>query len=249
MRVLIVEDYEPLRTSVAQALREEGYSVDESANGEEAVSLATGTSYDVVVLDVMLPGLDGWHVLERLRKAEVASQVLMLTARDAVADRVRGLDLGADDYLVKPCAIEELLARVRALVRRHYQKKTPILRVGYLELDMQSHAVRSDGHPVELTAREYTLLEYLALRVGEVVTRTQIWEHIYDDRSSAASNVVDVYIGYLRKKIERAGLPRLLHTRRGEGYVLACDAKGAEAKTSDVRAADGKDSDTNDLDS
>ena len=210
-----------MRNSIAAALRGEGYALDECSDGAQALKLVTTTNYDVIVLDVGLPGLDGWGVLARLRESGVTSQVLMLTAADAVSDRVRGLDLGADDYVSKPCTLAELAARVRALVRRNYQQKTPILRVGYVEIDMATHSVHSDGQAVDLTAREYALLEYLVLRKGELVTRAQIAEHIYDDRSATASNVVDVYVGYLRKKLERPGKPRLLHTRRGEGYVMS----------------------------
>ncbi len=220
MRVLFVEDYGPLRTSVSQGLREAGFAVDVSADGEEGLWYAESNDYDAIVLDVMLPKLDGLAILSRLRQAGRTTPVLLLTARDTVADRVRGLDLGADDYLVKPFAFEELIARVRALVRRRYDAKDPVLRVGDLEIDTTKKAVRRAGEPIELTAREYGLLEFLTLRAGEVVSRTDIWEHLYEFDASAESNVVDVYIGYLRKKLERPGLPRLIHTRRGQGYTL-----------------------------
>jgi DNA-binding response OmpR family regulator len=225
MRILVVEDYAPLRKAVSKALREEGYSVDEAEGGGEALLSAGSDDYDVVLLDLMLPGMDGLEVLRRLRAGGARCQVLILTARDAVDDRVRGLDLGADDYLVKPFAMEELLARVRALVRRMYARKSPTLRVGHVELDTLRREVQVAGEAVRLTAREYALLEYLAMRSGEVVSRTEIWQHVYDEESSTSSNVVDVYVGYLRKKLERPELPRLLHTRRGEGYVL--EAPGA----------------------
>ena len=220
MRLLVVEDYAPLRRSIVQALREEHYSVDEAERGDDGLALAHANDYDVILLDLMLPGVDGFAFLRDLRAAGRPSHVLILTARDAVDDRVKGLDLGGDDYLVKPFAIEELLARVRALLRREYAQKSPVLRIGHLEIETASHRVAVDGEPVELTAREYALLAYLARRVGQVVSRLEIWEHVYDERSKTTSNVVDVYIGYLRKKIERPGRPKLLQTRRGEGYML-----------------------------
>lgn len=220
MRILVVEDYSPVRNAVVQSLREDGHSVDEAADGNQGLAAAAHTPYDVLVLDLMLPGTNGLEVLRRLRAQGVESQVLILTARDAVEDRVKGLDLGADDFLTKPFAMEELRARVRALLRRAYGKKRPVLTIGHLELDLASRRARVDGEAIELTAREYALLEYLALRAGEVVTRTDIWTHLYDETSDSTSNVVDVYIGYLRKKIERPDRPRLLVTRRGEGYVL-----------------------------
>ena len=220
MRVLLVEDYAPLRESVAQALKEAGFAVDASADGEEGLWYAQSGDYDVVVLDIVLPKLDGLSILKRLREAGHPAPVLLLTAKDTVADRVAGLDLGADDYLIKPFALEELLARVRALLRRKYDTADPIIRVQDLELNTVSRIVHRAGERIDLTAREYALLEFLAHRAGEVVTRSEIWEHVYDFRSTVESNVVDVYIGYLRKKIERPGSPPLIHTRRGQGYVL-----------------------------
>jgi DNA-binding response OmpR family regulator len=220
VRVLVIEDYPPTRKAVVKALREEGYVVDEAAEGTEGLKLAEAGGHDIIVLDLMLPGLDGLELLRRLRNGGHATHVLVLTARHSVPDRIRGLDLGADDYLVKPFAIEELLARVRALVRREYRSKAPSIRVGHMEINTSNHQVLVDGVPVELTAREYTLLEYLALRAGQIVSRTDILEHLYGG-ASAASNVVDVYVGYLRRKIETPGRPRLIHTRRGEGYFLA----------------------------
>jgi len=223
MRILVVEDYTPVRASVVKALQEEGYSVDQAITGDEGLLCASGADYDVIVLDVMLPGIDGLELLRRLRRAGNASHVLILTARDKIEDKIDGLDLGADDYLVKPFAMSELVARVRALVRRGYGRKQPVIRVGYLEINTNDHGVRASGERVDLTAREYALLEYLAFRAGQVVSRTEIWEHLYDDHSSATSNVVDVYVGYLRRKIEGQDRPRLLHTRRGEGYCLSAE--------------------------
>jgi DNA-binding response OmpR family regulator len=220
MRVLLVEDYAPVRESVAQALEEAGFAVDAAADGEEGLWHAQSGDYDAIVLDIVLPKVDGLSILKQLRRMGVRTPVLLLTARDTVADRVSGLDLGADDYLVKPFALEELLARVRALLRRKYDTTDPIIRIQDLEVNTASRVVRRAGERIELTAREYALLEFLAHRPGEIVSRSEIWEHVYDFRSTVESNVVDVYIGYLRKKIERPGLPRLIHTRRGQGYVL-----------------------------
>jgi DNA-binding response OmpR family regulator len=220
MRILLVEDYAPLRESVTQALEEAGFAVDASADGEVGLWHARSGEYDAILLDIVLPKLDGLSILRQLRQSGSRTPVLLLTAKDTVADRVTGLDLGADDYLVKPFALEELLARVRALLRRKYDAADPIIHIQDLELNTVSRVVRRAGERIDLTAREYALLEFLAHRAGEIVSRTEIWEHVYDFRSTVASNVVDVYIGYLRKKIERPGRPRLIHTRRGQGYVL-----------------------------
>ena len=220
MWVLVVEDYAPIRKAVAKSLREAGFAVDETGDGEEGLWYATSNDYDVVVLDLMLPGVDGLAILQRLRAEGLVTHVLILTARDTVQDRVRGLDLGADDYLVKPFAMEELLARVRALARRAYCAKNPVIAVSDLRIDTTTKQVWRGSDEVTLTAREYAVLEYLALRAGEVVTRTDIWEHVYEFTADADSNVVDVYIGYLRKKLESADLPPLIHTIRGSGYSL-----------------------------
>jgi DNA-binding response OmpR family regulator len=223
VRALVVEDYAPVREAVVEGLGENGFAVDAAADGEEGLWLAESNPYDVVVLDLMLPKLDGMRVLEKLRAKGNAVPVLVLTAKDAVEDRVAGLDRGADDYLVKPFAFAELLARVRALVRRRYATTDPTITVDDVEIDTTKRVVRRAGETVTLSAREYALLEYLAMRVGQVVTRTEIWEHVYDFRSDAQSNVVDVYIGYLRKKLERDGAAKLIHTRRGHGYVFGVE--------------------------
>src|SRR2546421_7678111 len=220
MRILVVEDYEPLARSVSQGLREAGYAVDLSGDGEEGPWYAESTPYDAIVLDVMLPKLDGLAVLRRLRDRKNAAAVLILTARDRVSDRVTGLDAGADDYLVKPFAFTELLARLRAVIRRRYQVQEAVVRIADLELDTSARVVRRGGAPVVLSAREYALLEYLALRRGQVVTRAEIWEHVYDFASDPTSNVVDVYIGYLRRKIDQDRPLKLIQTRRGQGYLL-----------------------------
>jgi two-component system OmpR family response regulator len=220
MRVLVVEDYPPIQNAVARSLREAGFAVDTAANGEEGLWFASNNDYDVIVLDLMLPAVDGLTILHRLRGQGRSTHVLVLTARDTVQDRVRGLDAGADDYLVKPFAMEELLARVRALARRAYCAKNPTVAVGDLLINTSRQEVSRGGEAVTLTSREFALLEYLAMRAGEVVSRADIWEHVYEFNDEADSNVVDVYIGYLRKKIERPGQPALIHTVRGVGYSL-----------------------------
>jgi DNA-binding response OmpR family regulator len=220
MRVLVVEDYQPLRETLAQGLREEGFAVDVTGDGDEGLWYAQGNDYDVIVLDLLLPGTDGLTLLRRLREAGRATHVLIITAKGETEDKIRGLNLGADDYLAKPFALGELIARVRALARRRYGTKDPVIRVADLEIDTVHRTVERGGERIELTPREYALLTFLALHAGEVVTRTMVWEHIYEFASTARSNVVDVYIGHLRRKIERPGLPPLLHTRRGHGYVL-----------------------------
>jgi DNA-binding response OmpR family regulator len=220
MRVLIVEDYAPLARAIGTGLAEAGYAVDVVADGQAGLDYAQAAPYDAIVLDLMLPKLDGLSVLERLRRARHPAAVLILTARDGVPDRVKGLDLGADDYLVKPFAFEELLARLRALVRRRYEGRGPVVEVGDLEIDTVARAVRRRGRAVELSAREYALLEYLARRSGHVVTRAEIWDHVYDFAGDPSSNVVDVYIGYLRRKIDQDEDVKLIHTHRGQGYRL-----------------------------
>lgn len=220
MRVLVVEDYPPLREAVAKGLREAGFAVDGTGDGEEGLWFATNHDYDVIVLDLMLPGVDGLSILQRLRSELRRARVLILTARDAVDDRVKGLDLGADDYMVKPFAFAELLARVRVLARRAYAVVAPTIRAGDLRIEGPARRVFRGDEEVSLTPREYALLEYLAVRAGEVVSRTDIWEHVYEFTSEADSNVVDVYIGYLRRKLERPGRPPLIQTVRGHGYSL-----------------------------
>ncbi|MCA9256214.1 MAG: response regulator transcription factor [Phycisphaerales bacterium] len=220
MRILVVEDYGPLRESLRQGIQEAGFAVDVSAEGEEGLWYAQSNDYDAIVLDIMLPGMDGVTIVRRLRAAGSHTPILLLTARDTVEDRVLGLDSGADDYLTKPFAFDELLARLRVMTRRKYDKPAPVLRIEDLELDTARRTVRRAGRDIELTAREYALLEFLMHRAGDVVSRADIWEHLYEFNSTADSNVVDVYIGYLRKKLEAPALPRLIHTRRGQGYRL-----------------------------
>jgi DNA-binding response OmpR family regulator len=220
VRVLFVEDSERLQRSVTTGLRHSGYAVDVAGNGPEGLWYAQSNDYDVIVLDVMLPGMDGLSVLRRLRDGGRNTHVLLLTAKDTVEDRVRGLRAGADDYLIKPFALDELLARVDALSRRKHGVKNPRVRIGDLEINTAARTVCRDSQPIELTPREYGLLEYLAVRKGQVVSRAEIEEHLYDDRAEPMSNVVDCAIYALRRKIDEPGKPPLIQTRRGMGYIL-----------------------------
>jgi DNA-binding response OmpR family regulator len=218
-RILFVEDSQILLRTVRRALRHAGFAVDIAADGEEGLAAAELNNYDVLVLDIMLPKLDGLALLRRLRAAGNTTHVLLLTARDTVADRVEGLRQGADDYLVKPFALAELLERVRVLCRRAYGNKSGTLRIGSLELDFSARRLLRDGTEVELTAREWRLLEYLALRRGEVVPRSEIEAHIYDELVEPMSNVVDTAVYNLRRKIGA----NFIRTRRGLGYVLEAE--------------------------
>ncbi len=220
MRLLVIEDYRPLQQSLVKGLREAGFAVDTTGDGQEGLWYALSNDYDVIILDLMLPGIDGLEILKELRSKGRQSHVLILTAKDTLQDRITGLDQGGDDYLVKPFEFRELLARVRALVRRSYRKKNPQIEIKDLRIDLTTQRVWRGRKELDITPREYALLEYLAMRAGEPVSRTDIWEHVYEFKSAASSNVVDVYIGYLRKKIERPGKPLLIHTIRGRGYLL-----------------------------
>jgi two-component system OmpR family response regulator len=215
MRLLLVEDELRLLMSLAKALREEGYAVDIASTGEDGLFKAHTYSYDCIVLDVMLPLLDGWQLLERLCK-EKQTPVLMLTARDAGPDRVRGLDLGADDYLVKPFDLPELLARIRALIRRTTGQARPLIELGDVVIDTRSRTATRAGQPVALTAREYSILEYLALHRGRVVSRTELYEHLMDESNDTLSNLMDVHVFAIRKKLGQS----LIATRRGQGYCI-----------------------------
>jgi DNA-binding response OmpR family regulator len=224
MRILVVEDHPTLARSIAGGLRDEGYAVDLTFDGEEGLHMAQKNPYDAIVLDMMLPKKDGWAILSTLRESGAKTPVICLTAQDAVDDRVKGLNLGADDYLTKPFAFEELVARVRAMIRRGHDKPSSVLTVGDLEIDLARKCVRRSGKSIDLSAREFALLQYLAHRKDQVVSRTDIWEHIYDQYDEVASNVVDVYIGYLRNKIDRDFDRKVIHTRRGQGYMLSAQA-------------------------
>ena len=225
MRVLLVEDEPSAAQVLAKGLREQTYAVDLASDGDTAIFQAATTDYDAVILDVMLPGKNGFAVCRTIRAAGCAVPILMVTARDAVEARIEGLDCGADDYLVKPFDFGELLARLRALIRRGRQPLLPeLLTVGPLALDTRGRRVTVRGREVPLTAKEYALLEYLARRGGDVVNRTDIAEHVWDDRYDALSNVVDVYVQRLRRKLEQAGAESVIRTRRGEGYQLVTEA-------------------------
>jgi two-component system OmpR family response regulator len=215
MRILVVEDEPRLLRTLAKALREEGYAVDTAESGDEGLYKAQTYDYDAIVLDIMLPRLDGWQVLERLRRAK-ATPVLMLTARDATQDRVRGLDTGADDYLVKPFDLSELLARLRAVIRRAAGQAASRIQLGDVVVDTRARTVTRAGQPVALTAREYAILEYLALHRGQVVSRTALYEHLFDETDDTLSNLVDVHVFNIRKKLGHD----LITTRRGLGYCI-----------------------------
>jgi DNA-binding response OmpR family regulator len=223
VKVLVVEDHAPLRQSLCQGLREEGFVVEEAENGEDGLWLAKNCRPDAIVLDLMIPKIDGLTLLRRLREQDRRTPVLILTARDAVEDRVRGLNRGADDYLPKPFAFDELLARVHALCRRRYDDRNPILEVQDLRIDTNTRRVHVADREVSLTPREYALLELLAREAGKVLSREDIWERAYEFHSEAMSNVVDVYIGYLRRKLDVSGRPSRIETVRGYGYRLRLD--------------------------
>jgi two-component system, OmpR family, response regulator len=215
MRLLVVEDEPRLLRNLAKALREEGYAVDTAEGGDDGLYKAETYDYDAIVLDVMLPRRDGWEILAKVR-AKKQTPVLMLTARDGPADRVRGLDTGADDYLVKPFDLSELLARIRALIRRSAGQAKPALELGDVVIDTRARTVSRANQPVPLTAREYAILEYLALHRGEVVARTTLYEHLFDENDDTLSNLVDVHVFSIRKKLGR----ELVATRRGQGYCI-----------------------------
>jgi two-component system OmpR family response regulator len=222
MRILLVEDARPLARSIAEGLSEEGFSIDVAHDGEEGLHLASEIRYDAIVLDRMLPLRDGLDVLRRLRAADVRTPVLLLTALGEVHDRVAGLDGGADDYLVKPFAFDELVARVRALLRRHHGQAANVVDLGRLTLDLAGRIAAVDGEPLELSAKEFSLLELLALAPGRTFSRSDITARIYDEESDRDSNVIDVFVGRVRRKLDAAGLPgaALVRTMRGAGYRL-----------------------------
>jgi two-component system copper resistance phosphate regulon response regulator CusR len=220
MRILLVEDEPNAAQMLAKGLREQSYAVDVAADGETALYQAEINEYDLLILDVMLPRKDGFTVCRELREAGAVTPILMLTARDAVQDRIAGLDLGADDYLVKPFDFHELLARVRALLRRGQALLPATLEIADLQLDTRSRQIKRGGSEINLTAKEYALLEYLARRAGEVVSRADIAEHVWEGDFDPFSNLIEVYIQRLRRKIDDGREPKLIRTLRGEGYML-----------------------------
>lgn len=228
MRLLLVEDEFRVARFIAKGLREQAYAVDIAADGEQALYQAAVNDYDLVILDVMLPVKDGHMVCRELRASGFHAPILMLTARDAVDDRVAGLDSGADDYLAKPFDFKELLARLRALLRRSTGLRPRVVRIADLTLDTASHAVTRAGKSVSLTAKEYALLEYLVLNEGRVVGREPIAQHVWDESFDAFSNVIDVYIKRLRSKMDSGFGRRLIHTRRGEGYIFSASPEAAD---------------------
>lgn len=216
MRLLVVEDEPDLAATLRKALAEAGFAVDVAADGEQALWQAEAVVYDVIVLDLMIPAIDGWEVMRRLRSRDNRSPLLVLTARDATADKVRALDSGADDYLTKPFTLTELVARIRALIRRAAGSPAPVLCIGDVQIETSARRVKRAGVEVDLAAKEYALLEFLALHRGQLVTRAMLYEHIYDDREDTMSNVVDVYVASLRRKLGR----NLIRTSRGAGYIV-----------------------------
>jgi two-component system OmpR family response regulator len=223
MRILVVEDEVKMAALLKRGLEEEGYSVDAAPSGEEAVWLGIETSYDAIVLDLMLPDFDGFEVCRKLREAQRWAPVIMLTARDAVSDRVHGLDVGADDYLTKPFSFAELLARLRALMRRGQSERPALLQIGDLEMDPAGRKVTRSGKPIDLSAKEFSLLEFFMRHPEEVLSRTRILEHVWDFAYEGDSNVVDVYVRYLREKIDRPFGRSSLATVRGAGYRLTSE--------------------------
>lgn len=221
MRILIVEDQRKMANFIQRGLKEEKYSVDVAYDAEKALYSAGINEYDLIILDVMLPGKDGFYVCRELRKKDIKTPILMLTSRDATEDKVAGLDLGADDYLTKPFVFEEFLARVRALLRRKQDNKTTVLKYDDLELNQLTHKVRRAGQDINLSAKEYALLEYFMLRPEQVITRTMISEHVWNESFDSFTNVIDVYVRYLRNKMDRPFQQPLIHTLRGTGYVLS----------------------------
>ena len=220
MRLLVVEDEQKVARFVTQGLEEEGYAVDVATDGETGLSMALDHVHDLIILDIQLPKKDGLQVIQELRRASVQTPVLLLTVRAAIEDKVLGLDAGADDYLTKPFAFQELVARIRALLRRGPEAAPPVLRIGDLTLDPARRTVIRGDQKIELTAREFTLLDYFMRNSGRVLTRTMIAEHVWDYNFDPGTNVIDVYVNYLRKKIDASHEPKLLHTIRGAGYVL-----------------------------
>lgn len=220
MRILIVEDEKKVAAFIKKGLEEETYAVDVAYDGEEGLYLGLENQYDLVILDLMLPVIDGLEVLSRLRGNKVDAPILLLTAKDSVEDKVTGLNTGADDYLTKPFAFSELLARIRVLLRRGKAETKTVLQIDGLTLDLVSHKVNRNGEEIDLTGKEYSLLEYFMRNQGKVLTRTMIAEHVWDYNFDTFTNVIDVYVNHLRKKIDKSYPDKLLHTLRGVGYIM-----------------------------
>jgi two-component system copper resistance phosphate regulon response regulator CusR len=223
LRILLVEDELQAATMLAMGLREQGYAVDVTADGDAALESVRSNSFDLVILDVVLPGKDGFTVCRELRDAGRDMPILMLTARDTVQDRITGRDRGADDYITKPFEYGELLARIRALRRRRDTAYLEEIRVGDLRLDLRARRVERAGRPIELSVKEYAVHEYMAMRVGELVTREDLSEHVWDENFNSFTNLVEVYMLRLRRKVDSGHAVKLIHTRRGAGYVLSAD--------------------------
>ena len=222
MRILVVEDQSHIAQFIIKGLREESYAVDYAEDGEKGLSMAQEFDYDLIIQDIMLPGIDGFTVIKRLRQQGLKSAIIALTAKDGIDDRIKGLDCGADDYLCKPFSFGELLARVRALLRRDTQNSDPTLRIDDLSFNPMNREVKRAGKNIDLTSKEYALLEYLLRNKNRVLTRTLILEHVWDMNFDSDTNLVDVYIRHLRSKIEFEGGGKLIHTVRGVGYVMKC---------------------------
>jgi heavy metal response regulator len=220
MRILLIEDEKKVSNFIKKGLEEEHYAVDTAFDGEEGLFMAEMDEYDLIVLDLMIPKIDGWEVLRRIRERKNMVPVLVLTAKVSVDDIVKGLDSGCDDYLTKPFAFMEFLARVRALLRREKTDKEPLLTIGDLTLSLVTHKVMREGKEIELTSKEYALLEYFMRNPDKILTRTMISEHVWDSHFDSMTNLVDVYVNYLRKKIDKDFEPKLIHTIRGVGYVI-----------------------------
>ena len=230
MRLLLVEDDEGIIRFLEKGLREAKYAVDVARDGDDALYKASLNEYDIIILDIMIPGRDGLEVCRELRNWGSKVPVIMLTARDDVRDRVLGLDVGADDYLTKPFQVSELLARLRALMRRGPALKPTVIKIGDLRIDTSAQTVNRGGRLLALTAREYALIEYLARNADRVVSRSELIEHVWNERYDSYSNVIDVHINHLRQKIDRESGPPLIHTRRGAGYILSISAPGADTE-------------------
>jgi DNA-binding response OmpR family regulator len=220
MRILIIEDEKPLADIIKKGLEEEDYAVDVAYNGEDGLFMAENEPSDLIILDIMLPIVDGITILKRIRKAGVKTPVIMLTAKDALMDKVSGLDSGADDYLTKPFLFEELLARMRALLRRESEVKTTVIEIGDVAINMATHEVKRKGRDIPLSAKEYALLEFMAINSNKVLSRTVLTEHLYDYSFDLDSNVIDVFIHRIRDKIDKGSERKLIHTLRGSGYML-----------------------------